>query len=838
MVLFYPNHSVSQGDYTNHKKYWYYKTRLNNDFVKVGTGQGESMPLNERGWGDYAAPFDYNAETMQIGDGSARLGIYLAALATEYRLLKNNGQDVTKVKHEIFCALNAINRIDYKAECYLGNPNNAGCFPNLNGFFIRDDVPKNIVKNNYKHFNYYNNGLNQNGDPNNQNQDKGFTQTYNKGMTKVRSSYQSFVQDYDYSKTYQQNLHTKEESQDQVYYLLMGLSLTSGLVDANETDNGASFSTPEVPTASGTLLADQARQISNRLLAYIAQDPGWKIRNPVNIDNSNLSGKPVDIGADASVYSYALDNAGCFIRYGQDLPSVHIGPGLPYNGCTDYRQNFSGTLPARTLWQGVVAANGGLTVDQNGFFHALGGICNCIYDDAVAVNLNILNQITTLTNQISQLNAQMAQAIQTYINNLPNWAKPLAWVLNWTLNAINNIINVFNSAINAISATIQSLYNQLSIGVKLNTSEYRLIQNTKVNATPYTDCITTSHTGSDAYFGLYLRDALRLNNPNYNTLPNWLQVTLPAGIPRSTIDNEMKNILDAAPCMGNYYMHPSKPSPFWGASNRIDRQDGLWKTCVSGNQGEYQGTDYMLLHNLYYLTKGTNVPVSDYSDRKITLNLPFNNIFTNNNVGTIGAFEYITGLNTISANGGVNYRAGKEVTLLPGFTAAAGSEFRAHIQPFAGTCNNDAMSKTTSESQLPEMYEGPTDMPGKPVTNNTIPGTIHDDPQNTYMENFNGALQHFLDSLKTGIPQNDFEAHTVIFPNPNSGEFTINFNLKEKEQVEVMIVDIMGREVFNFKGEVDYKNLEVNLKEYSKGIYIVKLKNSNGYEFTKKIAIQ
>ena len=25
----------------NHRKYWYYKSRLNNDFVKVGLGQGE-----------------------------------------------------------------------------------------------------------------------------------------------------------------------------------------------------------------------------------------------------------------------------------------------------------------------------------------------------------------------------------------------------------------------------------------------------------------------------------------------------------------------------------------------------------------------------------------------------------------------------------------------------------------------------------------------------------------------------------------------------------------------------------------------------------------------------
>ena len=33
-----------------HKKYWYYKTRFNNDFVSVGTNSGQSIPFNQRGF--------------------------------------------------------------------------------------------------------------------------------------------------------------------------------------------------------------------------------------------------------------------------------------------------------------------------------------------------------------------------------------------------------------------------------------------------------------------------------------------------------------------------------------------------------------------------------------------------------------------------------------------------------------------------------------------------------------------------------------------------------------------------------------------------------------------
>lgn len=37
----------AQGDGINLQKYWYYKTRLNNDFIKIGTKQGESIPFNQ-----------------------------------------------------------------------------------------------------------------------------------------------------------------------------------------------------------------------------------------------------------------------------------------------------------------------------------------------------------------------------------------------------------------------------------------------------------------------------------------------------------------------------------------------------------------------------------------------------------------------------------------------------------------------------------------------------------------------------------------------------------------------------------------------------------------------
>ncbi|MEI8135974.1 MAG: hypothetical protein WCH21_01470 [Bacteroidota bacterium] len=141
----------AQNDYVNHKKYWFYKTRFNSDFVKIGTGNGESIPFNQRGFDGGTHQTFQIGQDLRSGDASVQLGCYLSVLATEYRLLKNNGQDLTKIKHEIFYALNAINRLDYNAEYIFSDGNQSG---NLNGFFIRDDIPKDFVKKNYKHFNY------------------------------------------------------------------------------------------------------------------------------------------------------------------------------------------------------------------------------------------------------------------------------------------------------------------------------------------------------------------------------------------------------------------------------------------------------------------------------------------------------------------------------------------------------------------------------------------------------------------------------------------------------------------------------------------------------------
>ncbi len=129
-------------------KYWYYRNRLNNYFVVPGEKIGESQVICVRNkiYSDSDDP-DYEPEgpdlkshkkNIDYGQHGKYQGLYISVLATEYYLLKKNGQfdDALITEQELFWALNAIKVYwDEKAEPFFNKPES------FNGFFIRGNVP-------------------------------------------------------------------------------------------------------------------------------------------------------------------------------------------------------------------------------------------------------------------------------------------------------------------------------------------------------------------------------------------------------------------------------------------------------------------------------------------------------------------------------------------------------------------------------------------------------------------------------------------------------------------------------------------------------------------------
>ncbi len=91
----------------NLQKYWWYRYRLINDFMKVGSGYGESIPIEQRRV--KGTPPNSHTE-LKSGDALQKLGNYLVLLATEYKMLSLSKLSSGRTKEELYYALNALNR--------------------------------------------------------------------------------------------------------------------------------------------------------------------------------------------------------------------------------------------------------------------------------------------------------------------------------------------------------------------------------------------------------------------------------------------------------------------------------------------------------------------------------------------------------------------------------------------------------------------------------------------------------------------------------------------------------------------------------------------------------
>ncbi|RLF56574.1 MAG: hypothetical protein DRN27_09455 [Thermoplasmata archaeon] len=91
----------------------------------------------------------------------------------------------------------------------------------------------------------------------------------------------------------------------------------------------------------------------------------------------------------------------------------------------------------------------------------------------------------------------------------------------------------------------------------------------------------------------------------------------------------------------------------------------------------------------------------------------------------------------------------------------------------------------------------------------------------------------------TSIGDISFNDHNIsIFPNPTNGQLTIEINSFETTQIDVSIIDLMGKVAKEQSFTIDQglsKNL-MQLDELNKGIYLIKLQSGNDV-YTKKLIV-
>ena len=237
---------------TSHLNYPRLRTRLLDEFVDVGTSQGQSQPATSR---------DPATGMIRWADSTIQLGFYIGMLATEYAILDNpdthpdmnrGGGTIRDTREELHHALAALERLDAVADLSFDSP--CTQTEQINGFFIRDDIPEEA----WNHF---------------------------PGTTTVRSDYVDPIPT------------QKEMSQDQVYHLLSGLALVRRFV-------------PTDVTVESRGLADWATDLALGIIDHTYGDGSWQISNPACDD------REVDRGPNASGYALATSAVGTWFSDG------------------------------------------------------------------------------------------------------------------------------------------------------------------------------------------------------------------------------------------------------------------------------------------------------------------------------------------------------------------------------------------------------------------------------------------------------------------------------------------------------------------------------------------
>ncbi len=133
---------------------------------------------------------------------------------------------------------------------------------------------------------------------------------------------------------------------------------------------------------------------------------------------------------------------------------------------------------------------------------------------------------------------------------------------------------------------------------------------------------------------------------------------------------------------------------------------------------------------------------------------------------------------------------------------------------------------------------------GNPIPGATTQTYVYDTSGYYKLSAYNGYCFSFSDSIfrnYVGVGLEEFSEinHLKVFPNPNEGNFSLNFETEKTTDVEVLISDILGKIVFsgNFQKVKGNFSKTINLSSSDKGIYFLKI--STGTQvINTKIAVQ
>ncbi len=798
---------MAQTFYDSHATYWYYRARLRNDFLLVGSGPGMSIPMQERGVFYYPystqplfyqfnnASFTPDGQTAKWGDAMSDLGYYIGVLATEYKLLIDNGQSQSadSTIKELYYALWALNRMDMNADAlYVGLALNAGLPANfdanpqtgnnfLNGFSIRDDVQYDFVKNNFDHFNYNGNqGFSSNIKINN---------SYN---TSSGGPYHAGWAILDQGHQYQ-DYNGCFISQDNWYDALVGLSLVRKLVPQNVTYMGKSFQ-------DGTnSLFDEAMNIAWRTYSYFNNNR--TIFGQLKYPDGSLI--PAQWGGIISFTSFAHSE---IIGRMMAAPNKHdyynptegTGNAGFHDRCSMHQYLNTGNF-FLDAWRGTIGI--GLRLGAYAFAnHSVSG----------------LPYTTTYHEMLFKGSVGTQHNSNVDVMNLNLMANCNCWY-NFNGNNTGDEISIDEFDWNNHWFPFNFYHAQM-----LRSVLYGWESCGYGESNPFPDW--------------------RLNNEMYHVW-NDLLSSAPCEIQYASGSNKYHT--SGPYSFNNSSQGPMNPYYEWSTTSRLDHPQRRGAGNNGGWNAEYNGLDYMLYHNLYFLLrKSVNNDHSDYivdfTNRVLTMPYPLTSPNTSSTFpwgsysypATIGAYEVINAQSAINSNGDVTMRAGKEIQLTDGFGVDKGATYGAFIKRmdcsdiFNQSGNYDNINgRTTGNGSsnnypmagTPTFYDSSSVINSK--TNTPLPKKGMISKPGSFVIN-----KSFSKNLSDNIS---------VYPNPTNGVFSILVN--DPDQLgKIEIQNAMGENVLTVNIIIVKENT-IDISTFSPGLYVIKIYDKSNKVYIKKI---
>lgn len=725
----------------NLKKYWRYHERFKN-YVVPGDCQGCSLPATGR-----LAFFNFepsNGNIVHDGhlnypDETIHLGYYIGTLATEFGLyyrrygggLENN---------DLWNVLEAFNRLDKTAEgwwryYYLHEPTSTPQEGDLNGFFIRDDVPADFVNQMYNdegNLNLIENDLNSSYFPSD---DGRITAVVHSSFTDaVYTTGAGFK--YPCSDLNGATVGPKEESLDQVCQLMLGLALAAKYVPPGMIANDINGLPKQFSDGKYDIL-EEVQVIAARITGWI-QSHGWIIKNPIT--------------------------EGC-------AKGVFWSQPLQYDPC----KCIAGGSDFRTFSYGLAKVNVRI---QNAPAMANDALAASTFSTLYGVDPKVMN-------------------------SAPIWLTYLQWA--------------------SIGKEDDKVLSLAAAGHVWGTETGMVLQDRCAH-----EFVSGQHPGDRLHLPLVHQAIYGSSNASY-----------PSAF--------YECLLDHAECCGP---HGDDGNEIWSQNQGL-----FFNGYYDGNNStfEFNGLSYMFYFNLYNLVYPTYLQGSNYHYIQ-PFDLCDNDIvktgFIKDGTSFIESDKKIfIASNSITAQGGgnpnnpipyiidndddlqpmpyaqanVTFMAKNLVHLLPGFEAHEGAEFHATINTVL-----QGMNCTTPNQASVSDCSGLINEWKSLITNDSIsPETLETITKTFEQQNSNAA----------SIQKSEFSFYDyAIVPNPNNGNFTITIINKSNRKANISKVIIYDA-IWNIVKEIEmaFEPLQIDISEYPKGLYFVKIENEQGVKMEKII---